>query len=480
MAAASGGSGFNLVQDGFVDGIYHFLWQKISQQSCPNVSIPDTVVYKYRQPAYWYFMSVDGSIKMKTQKNITNAKIFEAFSKQRPDAVSDIVAYYISPVESDRGVTGKTTIEFFDVAGLHKFLFHRAKTDTGIVQRYVESKGEHNCVIRAVWTPNLCLMERRLNNNRVTDRKIGMYERAVTYEGATHYSDSLPINGTVLPAAIQTVCASMVDHFCEADLRISRMVLHMKMDANDKLWVTWCSSMRLQDVPERVNPVNLGPSFRERGFTKMDASMRCPEDGKKHPPEQMVKVPYSTIVKVHTLRQGEHEKTTVPPVLLELHPGMTDSQYDQLRRDPVFLFREAMVSESAFLKYTQEAERLEESKGDFSMSMDALDQFVQDIPQRPSSSLRLLAGQELSEGQVGGGAVEGGASAIGLSESRSQLDSSLGIVRIEQDELPVDVFDRLHINASSSFILKNTEKVELDDSKPFYVGVSAPNGMREM
>ena len=35
-------------------------------------------------------------------------------------------------------MTGKTTIEFFDVAGLHKFLFHRPKTDTGIVQRYVE------------------------------------------------------------------------------------------------------------------------------------------------------------------------------------------------------------------------------------------------------------------------------------------------------------------------------------------------------
>ena len=473
MAAASGGSGFNLVQDGFVDGIYHFLWQKISQQSCPNVSIPDTVVFKYRQPAYWYFMSVDGSIKMKTQKNITNAKIFEAFSKQRADAVSDIVAYYISPVESERGVTGKTTIEFFDVAGLHKFLFHRPKTDTGIVQKYVESKGEHNCVIRAVWTPNLCLMERRLNNNRVTDRKVGMYERAVTYEGATHYSDSLPINGTVLPAAIQTVCASMVDHFCEADLRISRMVLHMKMDASDKLWVTWCSSMRLQDVPERVNPVNLGPSFRERGFTKMDASMRCPEDGKNHPPNHMVKVPYSTIVKVHTLR-GEK---SVPPVLLQLHPGMTDAQYEKLRTDPVFLFREALVSEAAFLKYTLEAERLEEARGNFSMSMDALDQFVQDIPNRPSSSLRMAAGQPLMEGQIGGGS---GGGSLGLSASRANLDSSLGIVRIDESELPADVFDRLHINASSSFILKNTEKVDLDDSKPFYVGVAAPNGMREM
>ena len=70
----------------------------------------DTIVYKYRQPAYWYFMSVDGSIKMKQQKNITNAKILEAFSKRKPgEDLSGIVAYYISPVESDRGVTGKTT-----------------------------------------------------------------------------------------------------------------------------------------------------------------------------------------------------------------------------------------------------------------------------------------------------------------------------------------------------------------------------------
>jgi hypothetical protein len=451
-------SHFNLVQDGFVDGIYHFLWQKISQQSCPNVSIPDTVVYKYRQPAYWYFMSVDGSIKMKTQKNITNAKIFEAFSKQRPDAVSDIVAYYISPVESDRGVTGKTTIEFFDTASLHKFLFHRAKTDTGIIQKFIESKGEKCQVIRAVWTPNLCLMERRVNTNHITDRKIGMYERAVTYEGATHYSESLPINGTVLPAAIQTVCASMVDHFCEADLRVSRMVLHMKMDAKDKLWVTWCSSMRLQDVPERINPVNLAPHYRERGFTKMDQSMRCPVDGRRHDSKTMVKIPYSTIVKVHAMR-GE---AGVPKVLQELHAGLTLEQYGQLRRDPVFLFREALVSEGAFLKYTQDAVDLEKQKGSFTMSTDALDQWIQEGPGRPSSSLQMLgAGGDASMEGGGGGRASRQA-------SRSELDESLGIVRA--DELPADVFDRLHINASSSFLLKNTEKAELDESLPFYTG----------
>ena len=42
----------------------------------------------------------------------------------------------------------------------------------------------------------------------------------------------------------------------------------------------------------------------------------------------------------------------------------------------------------------------------------------------------------------------------------------LGIMRPE--ELPGDVFDRLHINASTSFILKNTEKADTDEAMPFY------------
>ena len=69
--------------------------------------------------------------------------------------------------------------------------------------------------------------------------------------------------------------------------------------------------------------------------------------------------------------------------------GLTEGQYEQLRKDPVFLFREALVSEAAFLKYTQEAERLEEAQGDFSMSMDALDQFVQ-VSRTPTAGCAML------------------------------------------------------------------------------------------
>jgi hypothetical protein len=84
----------------------------------------------------------------------------------------------------------------------------------------------------------------------------------------------------------------------------------------------------------------------------------------------------------------------------------------------------------------------------------------------------MLAGQELLEGERG--------ASVSRSRSRMELDSSLGIIRPEGADLPADVFDRLHINSSSSFILKNTDKVEMDDMAPFYVGVAPPNVSRDM
>ncbi len=50
--------------DGCVESIFHFLWRKGADgQPCPGINLPDTIVYKYRQPAYWFFMSVkDGCV----------------------------------------------------------------------------------------------------------------------------------------------------------------------------------------------------------------------------------------------------------------------------------------------------------------------------------------------------------------------------------------------------------------------------------
>ncbi len=62
--------------DGFIESLYHLLWVKnINGESCPEVRVPDVVIYKYRIPAYWYFTGSDGQLKRKNKTSIVNKKI---------------------------------------------------------------------------------------------------------------------------------------------------------------------------------------------------------------------------------------------------------------------------------------------------------------------------------------------------------------------------------------------------------------------
>lgn len=44
-------------------------------------------------------------------------------------------------------------------------------------------QGARNAVIRAIWSPKVCVVERRTNRHAIGDRRFGIYERAITYEG---------------------------------------------------------------------------------------------------------------------------------------------------------------------------------------------------------------------------------------------------------------------------------------------------------
>merc|ERR1711988_630762 len=248
--------------DGVVDSIYHYLWTKNTQlETCPNVVIPNTVVYKYRQPAYWYYSSSDQQLKMKKKGEMTNQKIYDSFRK-RKNPTCEVVAYYISTRETEAGLE-TTTMEYFDDAGLHDFLFNRQKEHNGIIQKFIDPKGKSNAIIRAIWSPKLCLLEQRVNLKPVNDGRYDMYERCVTYEGAEHQSMNAPVRGIYLPSRLQTICDSIVDHVMRTSsqhYRISRMVLNFKLDHNNKLWLLWCSSMRLAADKYAVKkplPVNI-------------------------------------------------------------------------------------------------------------------------------------------------------------------------------------------------------------------------------
>lgn len=91
MAAAGN---FPLGGNGVADGLYYHLWCKDEMESGPRIHIPDTIIYRFRQPAFWFFTAKDGSIKKKSKYNVVNARIEEDFV--RKSAGMDIVAYYIA------------------------------------------------------------------------------------------------------------------------------------------------------------------------------------------------------------------------------------------------------------------------------------------------------------------------------------------------------------------------------------------------
>lgn len=68
--------------DGFIADVYHLLWLKNANgETCPGMLLPDLVLYKYRIPAYWYFTSVDGSLKRKCKGSIVNKRIYAEFTR---------------------------------------------------------------------------------------------------------------------------------------------------------------------------------------------------------------------------------------------------------------------------------------------------------------------------------------------------------------------------------------------------------------
>lgn len=245
---------------------------------------------------------------------MTNQKIYESFRK-RKNPTCEVVAYYISTRETDEGKE-MTSIEYFDDAGLQDFLFNRQKEHNGIIQKFIDPKGKSNAIIRAIWSPKLCLLEQRVNLKPVNDGRFDMYERCVTYEGAEHQSMNAPVRGIYLPSRLQTICDSIVDHVMRTSsqhYRISRMVLNFKLDHNNKLWLLWCSSMRLAADKYAVKkpfPVNISgditvpDKFKDTVFRSSNLSSTyfkekyfiCPGSGEIVEASDSFEISYKTII----------------------------------------------------------------------------------------------------------------------------------------------------------------------------------------
>ena len=172
-------------------------------------------------------------------------------------------------------------MEHLTAEELWEFLFHRDHKDDGLLQRFVPPRDGLNHVFRVVWSPDIVMMERRQNSTSMHDRsaKTTPHHRALTVEDEAGASRSRPVKCPLLGRRLRQACERIVQHAATVSLwrmRLTRLVLHFKLDEADRLCFLWCSSLR---TSPGVEPALEGWLLGAKGA----AASRLPLPASPHP-----------------------------------------------------------------------------------------------------------------------------------------------------------------------------------------------------
>lgn len=129
-----------------------------------------------------------------------------------------------------------------------------------------------------------------------------MYERAVTFEGPEVYSTSLPIRGKALPGRLRELSNKVLNDISEAAMTVARtsdpkedkrMVLNLKVDSKERIWVLYSSSIRslpgsseyISDIPSHEALSRSGPSepLNIQNVIKLSPSIKLSQNANHDP-----------------------------------------------------------------------------------------------------------------------------------------------------------------------------------------------------
>lgn len=269
--------------------VFEQLWKKkvvdehgnrIQPEPCPEVRVPDTVVYKGGFPANWFFHSkIDGKLLKKKPESLYIPHIFEAFGAENGTCRDQVVASYIGTVQTDVGPVNN--ILYFDRKRLKDFLFGENSLKEGFLQRFVAptevpfDSSARNTTIHATWSPYNCLVEQRTNTSKLDDKRVATSAKVNVTSGRV---ETIPISAhTKLHKQISRKCRVMAEHMTVTSpdhTEVTSMTCYFKVGEKNKLWLLWCSSISVN--PKFQDAFGYIPSIRT--FTgRHSPVVNCPE-----------------------------------------------------------------------------------------------------------------------------------------------------------------------------------------------------------
>lgn len=219
----------------------------------------------------------------------------------RNHCVSESSKIKIKIFPDEKSTNQHTLIYYQPILYAEEFLQSERNNKSGILQRFIlPHGGSHNSHIRAIWTPKLCILDRRRTKQNLHDNRFALYERCITFDGPDIYSVSLPLQGTILAKRVEGICKDIVHHIagviaegargCSRGMstssskncanntffHVARMVVDFKVDGNGRIWILWSNSIRLQSVSEDNRMKLTEPSTHEIEPLNMDKLVRLP------------------------------------------------------------------------------------------------------------------------------------------------------------------------------------------------------------
>lgn len=234
--------------------------------------LPDTVILQDGVPIIWLFhSSKTGQIMKKNRDNLNCHTILLEFTKNRKLVNKKGCETVIGVLYSPTITNGKQsiTVEYLTFSGIKHLFNTGGKPRKCILQKYIEPRGDNEEVIRAIWSPTICCIDKRRNINRIYNARLNIYQRLTTYEGARSISELAIVKGP-LSRAIERSCDSIASHIKSVTSllkdvhNVNRMTVYFKMHSSGIPILLYVHSFSVSNHFIRT------PTYANNSFSSME------------------------------------------------------------------------------------------------------------------------------------------------------------------------------------------------------------------
>ena len=354
--------------DGILSTFFSILWYKGAGKrvhQLTGVNIPDTVLYLYSKPLHWYFSSKSGEIRKKSRSRLNSKHIEEQFLKNG-NSVSGIKASYLMSVPSESaGGAPNTQVKYTFGHELRKFL--QEDKPNGVLQLFFDPKPEvaregtatRNSLVQTTWSPGCFFIEKRVNKHRIDQHKVPIDVRAATFDDYQN-TETVPLVSDSVAGQFQRVCQLIAEHIRTVfRFKLASLVLNFKIDRHDKIWLLWCSSIRIvsEETPGMaLTATTCPPAHHKRDQSKEETwqtqsaikarhkrqacsdiqrhneTQRCPLCTRFHSGADLCRVPLKAVLAA--LSGYDDGDAAIPPPVHLIFPTLTPAEYHELQGDP--------------------------------------------------------------------------------------------------------------------------------------------------